>query len=353
MKLTQEQKAIINCKLRPGETLKILAGAGTGKTSTLIEYAKTRPERRMLYLCFNKSVQVEATSKFPKNVECRTGHSLAYGAFGAKYRDKLVPGLKVYSVKNALMIPTYEITHLAIDTLQNFLHSADDYIAADHVPKKFIPNATISKIAIASFAEEIWNRMIDVNDHTIGMLHDGYLKLWQMSGPQLRYDVIILDEAQDTNQTLAHAFFNQRTAIKVLVGDAHQQIYSFRGSRNFMQGIDATQTFMLSQSFRFHSGIADVANTILTTLKNEKELMIIGSGKKSKSISKQLTHIARTNAGIFDGAASNIETYKLAFVGGAKNYKFSIIHDVYRLSIGAKYEITDKYIASFGNYKTL
>lgn len=352
--LTKEQENIINCKLHFGDVLKIVAGAGTGKTSTLIEYAKARPERRMLYLCFNKSVQLEASKKFPSNVECRTGHSLAWHGFGSKYRDKLVPGLKVYSVKNSLGIQSYEATQAALDTLNNFLHSADDYITTDHVPKKFSGDvAGMAKKAISSVATDIWSRMIDEQDSSIGMLHDGYLKLWQVSYPQLRYDIILLDEAQDTNQTLAHVFFNQKSAIKVLVGDAHQQIYSFRGSRNFMQNIDATKTFMLSQSFRFHDGIADIANTILTTLKNERDLKIVGSAKKTKKISKQMAIIARTNAGIFDGAASRLEDLKLAYVGGAKNYKFSMIHDVYRLSVNAKHEISDKYISSFGDYKTL
>lgn len=308
----------------------------------------------MLYLCFNKSVQVEASGKFPSNVECRTGHSLAWGGFGSHYKHKLVPGMKVYSVKNALNIPTYEITQLAIDTLSNFLYSHDDDISTDHVPKRFAGGDGITKKAIVTYAASIWKYMIDKDDSTIGMLHDGYMKLWQLSNPQLnKYDVILLDEAQDTNQTLAHVFFNQRAAIKVLVGDTHQQIYSFRGSRNFMQNIDATQTFMLTQSFRFHQGIADIANDILVTLKNEKNLKIVGSGKKNDQDYKQTTHITRTNAGIFDGAASHVDTHKIAFVGGAKNYRFNMIHDVYRLSMGLKYEIQDKYIAGFGDFKTL
>jgi F-box protein 18 (helicase) len=45
IKLTNEQKDIIACDLAPGEILKIMAFAGTGKTSTLVEYTKKRPKK--------------------------------------------------------------------------------------------------------------------------------------------------------------------------------------------------------------------------------------------------------------------------------------------------------------------
>lgn len=42
--------------------------AGSEKTSTLIEYAKTRPQKsQILYLTFNKSVRQEAIEKFKAN----------------------------------------------------------------------------------------------------------------------------------------------------------------------------------------------------------------------------------------------------------------------------------------------
>ena len=56
--LTEEQKAIINST---GD-IRINAVAGSGKTTTIIEYAATRPPgSRILYLAFNKSVRLEAT----------------------------------------------------------------------------------------------------------------------------------------------------------------------------------------------------------------------------------------------------------------------------------------------------
>src|SRR5687768_15908377 len=79
MQLTQEQIAIINST---GD-IRINAVAGSGKTTTLIEYARARKDQgKILYLAFNRSVKVEAEQKFLKaglkNVRIETAHSLAY-----------------------------------------------------------------------------------------------------------------------------------------------------------------------------------------------------------------------------------------------------------------------------------
>ena len=78
MKLTQEQEIIINST---GD-VKINAVAGSGKTNTVIEYAKSRPKgSNILYIAFNRFVKLEATKKFVDknlfNVKVETAHSLA------------------------------------------------------------------------------------------------------------------------------------------------------------------------------------------------------------------------------------------------------------------------------------
>ena len=79
MQLTKEQSSII----QSDSNIKINAVAGSGKTTTLISYAESRPKNsRILYLAFNKSVKLEATKKFKSkklfNVDVQTAHSLAF-----------------------------------------------------------------------------------------------------------------------------------------------------------------------------------------------------------------------------------------------------------------------------------
>jgi F-box protein 18 (helicase) len=103
MRLTEEQEAIIHSE---GD-IKINAVAGSGKTTTIIEYARTRPNNcRILYLAFNRSVKLEAIKKFEQknltNVVVETAHSLAYKNIVFKY------GYKV----RALGYKTHEIAQL-------------------------------------------------------------------------------------------------------------------------------------------------------------------------------------------------------------------------------------------------
>jgi F-box protein, helicase, 18 len=56
-KLTEEQKKIVECD---GQWIAIQAFAGSGKTTTLDVYSKLRPEKKFLYLCFNKDAKESA-----------------------------------------------------------------------------------------------------------------------------------------------------------------------------------------------------------------------------------------------------------------------------------------------------
>ncbi|APS68750.1 hypothetical protein AVI55_16905 (plasmid) [Piscirickettsia salmonis] len=57
-----------------------------------------------------------------------------------------------------------------------------------------------------------------LKNHTIGITHDGYLKLYQLSKPILnQYDFIMLDEAQDANPAILD-IFERQTAPTHLCG---------------------------------------------------------------------------------------------------------------------------------------
>lgn len=62
------------------------------------------------------------------------------------------------------------------------------------------------------------------SDVSLGMTHAGYLKLFQLSRPCLgrTYDVIMLDEAQDSNPCIANIVLRETGCARILVGDSHQ-----------------------------------------------------------------------------------------------------------------------------------
>lgn len=68
--LTEEQQRVVDTDLRPGQLMKIRAFAGTGKTRSLVEYAKRRPNKSFIYIAFNNSAKLDAERKFGPNVRC-------------------------------------------------------------------------------------------------------------------------------------------------------------------------------------------------------------------------------------------------------------------------------------------
>ena len=87
LKPTVEQLHCIETA-KNNQRTKINAIAGAGKTSTLVLMAK-EIELPSMYVAFNRVTASEAASKFPRHVECRTTHSLAYEAFGRDMHHKL------------------------------------------------------------------------------------------------------------------------------------------------------------------------------------------------------------------------------------------------------------------------
>src|SRR5262245_19566621 len=84
---TDEQAAAVDA-FRDGQHLALQAGAGTGKTTTLVMLADSVSSRGR-YIAFNKAIATAAARSFPSHVLCKTAHSLAFGAVGHKYRARM------------------------------------------------------------------------------------------------------------------------------------------------------------------------------------------------------------------------------------------------------------------------
>lgn len=105
MNFTPEQLDIIHST----GNIKINAVAGSGKTSTLLGYAKERRNAGpILYIAFNKSVKLEAERKFAtielSNVRVETAHSLAYCHIvkGSSYKVRRNGVYKIHEIVQIL-----------------------------------------------------------------------------------------------------------------------------------------------------------------------------------------------------------------------------------------------------------
>ncbi|XP_028670046.1 F-box DNA helicase 1 isoform X1 [Erpetoichthys calabaricus] len=375
---THEQKKILNHDISDGHIVKIMAFAGTGKTFTLIKYAQQRPHLHFLYVAFNKSVAEQAARTFPPNVDCRTIHSMAYQAVGKKYQrlKKLnVFGLKAFSLNWVLPKGRggFVKAKCVAQTLQNFFASKDDIINTEHVPVRCKNTQGMvemvlhsEKLKIVEDANGIWEKMKqlqEMRESAFHMPHDGYLKLWQLSRPCLhKYDVIFIDEAQDCTPAIIDIVLSQPCG-KILVGDPHQQIYTFRGAINALSEVPHTHIFYLTQSFRFGPEIAYIGATILDVCKNVKKTLVGGfqEGSVQGSTKGKTAILCRCNSTVFDEAVKvteGTEQVKIHIIGGLKNFGLEKIKDIWALlqSVHCKEEIRDRFIQHFvhhGGFKGL
>ncbi|CAJ1054284.1 F-box DNA helicase 1 [Xyrichtys novacula] len=373
MQLTGEQQHILSHNIQPDHVVKIVAFAGTGKTTTLVKFAEQRPHLRFLYVAFNKSVATEAQRRFPKNVDCKTAHSLAFSDVGKNYqiRQKLTFNLNLLALSSVLPQGRggFIKAKVVATTLNTFLASADPTIDPSHVP-----HSTVSKTGnkteidprevpyFVADARVIWNKMKDYDEkkeNAYHMTHDGYLKLWQLSDPKPQlsdqYDVIFIDEAQDCTPAIMDVLLSQRCG-KILVGDPHQQIYTFRGAVNALQVVDHTHIYYLTQSFRFGAEIAYVGATILKVCKGVKKILVGGRQKggvcdetaeqAAAAIRQAVSHspgqtaiLSRCNLSVFNEAVRLIDANqqcRLHFVGGVQSIGLNKILDIWQLIEGAK-----------------
>ena len=363
MRATEEQIAICQST---AQTLKIKAGAGTGKTTTLRGFAGRHRNERILYLAFNKAIKEDAQGKFVPNVRAMTAHGLAYAQVGKHYGNapnKLAPDLKPFHVlpylASALKSVPGGLHNLyggrVVDTIKAFLISPDDAMGEEHVIVGDSPGERkyFAADQILTNAQSIWTRMQDVQSDT-PMLHDGYLKMFALTKPNLGYDIILLDEAQDTNP-VTQGLVGDQACRRVYVGDEHQAIYGFRGARNAMALIQADEDHMLTGSFRFGPEVAHIANMLLMS-KGEEQLRIRGLGPSSTigplGSSGMRALVARGNAALFARAVLALERREtFAFVGALGNYRLDLIAQTYGLS--AAQNVRDPFLQAFKTFDEL
>jgi F-box protein 18 (helicase) len=361
--LTKEQIAIVNST----GNIKINAVAGSGKTTTLIEYAKVRPEERLLYLAFNKAVKLEAEKKFAENgvsnVTIETAHSLAFS--GVVRRSN-------YKIKNE-GYKTPEIVELL--GLNSFTGRHTEYIIATHINAfiAYFCNSNKSKVQELNYEDvvsdpaarqfalnfkkeiaQLTRVFLDkMNKAEIPIIHDFYLKKFQLSKPVLPFNAILFDEGQDASEAMLDIFLSQQ-CTKVIVGDKHQQIYGWRYAVNSLEKVDYP-SYDLSISFRFDKDIAQLARQVISWkrhLKLPSTVAITGAGKPGKIKTRAV--IARTNAGLLLKAIELLiekkEIKSVYFEGRIENYTYASegasIYDILNLYTGEKEWIRDKMIAS-------
>ncbi|MEO7083388.1 MAG: ATP-dependent helicase [Gemmatimonadaceae bacterium] len=280
--------------------LLVIAGAGTGKTRTLIYRVASLIERgippeRILLLTFTRRAAAEMLSRAERLVGSAssrvqggtfhaTGHSLLrqFGPEAGLARDFSIMdqgdaedlmGLARASLgfsKQEKRFPKKETLHYIYSRHLNIERPVEDILHEEY--PQFVE---FSRDIIRIFAEYT-NRKSERNL----VDYDDLLLFWALmleQSPALadkitsRYDHILVDEYQDTNLLQARILRGMCRGHRniTVVGDDAQSIYSFRGAsfRNildFPKQFGETQIVALEQNYRSTQPILDVTNTLIS-----------------------------------------------------------------------------------------
>ncbi|RSM85316.1 ATP-dependent helicase [Streptomyces sp. WAC 01325] len=289
LRATAEQEAAQEA-FAAGRDLALVAGAGTGKTSTLVMMGSAS-RGQGLYVAFNKPIAAEARKRFGPNVRCRTSHSLAHQAVGRRFQGRLdasrhmplsrtarLLGLDRDLAVDKKRLRATTLARLVMEMVRRFCYSTDEQVAARHLGAvNGLDDRGVQYLAevLLKRARWAWDDICSPEGE-LPFQHDHYLKMWALTRPRLHADFVLLDEAQDTNPVLEEIFLAQ-DAQRVCVGDPAQQIYEWRHAKDIMSSFPG-QRMELTQSFRFGPAIAEVANRWLRAASSTMQLTGHASG---------------------------------------------------------------------------
>lgn len=326
--LNEEQRYAVHFN---GKHLLVLAGAGTGKTHTIISRARKLIEedgvdpKRIVILSFTRKsaqeiasrIKVGLDSSITKGLIGRTFHSwcneLIHSFKNAFFAEnfilmdeddrescfKLLYGRKVQKIEGEKISPK-EISSV-FSFMVNKQCSLSDAIRNKYVGLRQKDNngEYISDISeYKTFFEEIIRKYITYKNEHRYLDYDDLLLIVSKTLKQnnkirdfvtSRFDHILVDEMQDTNPLqyeLLSSFYEKCHLF--CVGDDAQSIYGFRGAdfetiHNFTSTVPDSKACKLTLNYRSTQELLDLSNWLLeqSPLNYDKKLKAFrGSGNK-------------------------------------------------------------------------
>lgn len=345
MRFTDQQEAVFAEGV--AEHMKIIAYAGSGKTTTLVELQK-RTRKRALYCPFNKTIADEARVKFAgTGCQVSTLHAFAWNAIRSPGRSPHKGGasdIRARGLIGRVSLPRvkgwgdFRIAAAANRALARFCVSDAQEITEEHAREALMESVgdpdSLRCEPTRQRAEDVLSHLVRPV-HLIASLyrdslldeeaytHDLYLKTLELEPALLRraftgFQAVYKDEAQDTNPVETAILRKSRLPI-ISVGDPYQQIYSWRGAQSALDNLPGKRLH-LTESFRFRQDLADLAMRILAARPVDKPVLpLIGAGGGRGKGKPANAILCRTNAGVLEQAMRVAEKGKSYFVDNAES----------------------------------
>ena len=330
IKGTQEQENIWNAIENTEDHVFVSAGAGCGKTFTIVEGANRLPQNtKAAFLAFNKSIATELQERLPDNVEAKTFHAFGFAAIrGAGVRTK-VNNFKVNNIVKELLGKDFHIPPVKklVSLVKGSLVDAKDikslhrligeYNINFHSEREM--NIVIEAMPALLTMCKTQTHLIDFDDMVWLPLVNNY--------PLPRYDILFVDEAQDFNESqrelIMRSVGNGRC---IIVGDKNQAIYGFRGAdsnsiamfhQRLSNGERKISDFPLSITWRCPVSVVKEANRYVPELKYHEDA-INGSVIENAPFNPQADDmvLCRYNAPLVGAFYELISAGKSAYILG-------------------------------------
>ena len=366
--LTEELEAVVSTDIAAGDTLKVEAMAGSGKSTALRIYAERRPELQILYLTFTEAEAREKQADYKRrglsHVCVSTLHARAFQATFELHCGEVVNQLLLNADSIAKLTCSSSLDwpaarrHALRRVLERFLSSAAEELGDAHLTGESAPAGLLSA------ARAVWHAACQ---GSVPLSHDMYLKLCCLS-PALRasmfegIDLVLLDEAHDCTEaqiSLVEAPHG-RTWASIMVMDFRQRIYGWRraASEAYLRALPSVAVRRLSFTWRFGGALAALVSTLLShhTPDRRSAGVVVGNDRRRTQIREVesppfaavcgaggcMVVVARTRRSLFQTAMSAVLS------GAVDSISFGGNADAAYGMFGGREKLLDTYALSMG-----
>jgi superfamily I DNA/RNA helicase len=255
IKFTPEQGDILDYVVDNDGVVLVAAGAGTGKSFLAEQIARAIRPVRGLYTAFNRAIVQAGIQRFKGlNMECRTFHALAY-AF-------VQPSLEIQDITYSCITEnvSYRTKQTLLRGIDNFFVSASTDMY-DFFEEEFEGD---EKTLLCEMAVKYIEKMINEEmNPTFNFMLKYFHLLLDAGEVTCNYDLVILDEINDTTAVSLEIFKLINAPKKLGLGETHQAIYDFLNLVNGFEELSGVPVLPLTQSFRCSTAIAEKIQTFM------------------------------------------------------------------------------------------
>jgi len=314
MLYTEEQKKIITSS---DKHLVVVANAGTGKTTTIIEKIKYLLDNKLteaskiMLTSFSRVAASELYEKAVKSVGLFAANSMQIGTIHSICYKVIMENLNFLNIKNIDIKSESYLTAVVYNRHSN-IYSTKKEIAKDVAKyRKYLFDKEYPK----EVGDDRFNAIHDCQQILEAegkfLYDDLLLKTIELftKHPEIRrewqnkFEWIITDESQDNSKPqweIIELLINDKTNT-VVIGDAKQNIYQFRGCsyiflEDYRKKMNA-KVLPLTQTFRFGQSFADLSNKVIDNLELDdtyKKHTVTKVERNTKPEFKRLSSIEQT-----------------------------------------------------------